>query len=101
MWRLKNVGVFVYERRRKAFYVRVYLGDVLAVDADAAPLRVVEAEQQTQDGALPRPRRTHLKTHTQAKSEDLMGVLIVNNYMMMMIKRIKTNKERISFKITD
>lgn len=55
---------FFYERRREAFYVRVYLGNVLAVDADAAPLRVVEPEQQTQDGALPRTRRTHLNTKT-------------------------------------
>lgn len=30
-----------------------YLGNVLTVDADAAPLRVVEPEQQTQDGAFP------------------------------------------------
>lgn len=32
---------------------RFYLGNVLAVNADAAPLRVVESEEQTQDGALP------------------------------------------------
>lgn len=31
----------------------VYLGNVLAINADAAPLRVVESEEQTQDGAFP------------------------------------------------
>lgn len=30
----------------------VYLGNVLTVNADAATLRIVESEQQTQDGAF-------------------------------------------------
>ena len=37
------------------------LADVLTVQSDAAPLDVIEPEEKPDDGALPRPRRTHLR----------------------------------------
>jgi len=46
-------------------FILGYLGYVLAVDADAASLDVVETEEQPDDGALARPRLAHLREVTQ------------------------------------
>lgn len=56
-----RVCVFTSEWRD---HVRVYRGNVLAVDADAPTLGVVEPKQEPQDGALTWARRPHLARDT-------------------------------------
>lgn len=49
---------------------RAHLGDVLPVDADAAAPHVVEAEEQADDGALPRARGSHLRSKDLGDTRD-------------------------------
>lgn len=53
-----------------------HLGDVLPIDADAAAPHVVEAEEQADDGALPRARRSHLHAKVKGLEDTRDSVLL-------------------------